>query len=272
MDPAPPERVPLVSVVVALCADDQPGLFARALDSVAAQTIADWECIVAADGPLTPELEGILTAFAARDARLRRVDLPVRSGPAAARNRAVAQARGRYTAVLDADDCCVAERLERQVGLLEQHRLDLCGSRCRIGGAGEGTRRVPTGGTAVRRAMWLRNPLVHSSVLARTELLAANPYPEHLRYGEDYRLWVDLALKGHGIDNHPDELVVYTVGSAPKPHGGRRGRFAADLVTRLRALRLLPPPLAVLCAPAAVFIAMTRLLPDFAWRMLRRVP
>jgi glycosyltransferase involved in cell wall biosynthesis len=256
---------------VALCADDRADLFRDALASVFQQSMQDFECIIAADGPLTPELEAVVAECTVKDARLRRVDIPERSGPAAARNRAVAQARGTYTAILDADDAALPERLEKQLQLLESTGVDILGTGCDVYGMVSDTRRVPVGEAAVRRTMWMRNPLVHSTVMARTALLREHPYPENLRYGEDYRLWVNLARQGYRIDNHPEALVRYFVNDTPKPHGGRWGRFTSDAETRLRALRLLSPPLAQFFIPAAVLIAATRLLPDFVWRLLRRM-
>ncbi len=274
MEVSPQESVPLVSVIVAVCADDRPGLFRDALDGILAQTLTELECIVAADGPLTPELEAVIAGFVQRDSRVRRTGLPVRSGPAAVRNSAVRRACGKYTAILDADDTAMKDRLQRQLDLLESSGLDIVGTRCQTfdpEGNTVGLRKVPVGETVLRRTMWLRNPLVHSSVMTRTALLREHPYPENLRYGEDYRLWVDLARQGFRIDNHPDELVRYCVNHAPKAHGGRWGRFTGDVVTRLRAVWLLPPPLALLCAPAAILVAATRLLPNAVWRLLRKI-
>ncbi len=274
MELSPQETAPLVSVIVAVCADDRPELFRDALQSVFAQTLRNLECVVAADGPLTPALEAVIAECTGMSSKVRRVDLPVRSGPAAARNRAIAQARGTYAAILDADDVAMPERLQRQLDMFKDSGADILGSRCHTygtDGSPVGRRRVPLGEFNVRRTMWRRNPLVHSSVMTKTATLRDHPYPEGLRYGEDYRLWVTLARQDYRIDNHPDELVRYFVNHVPKPHGGRWGRFTSDTVTRLCALRLLPLPLAVLCVPAAVLVAGMRLLPDFVWRLLRRM-
>ncbi len=274
MEASPQESVPLVSVIVAVCADDRPDLFRDALESIFAQTLSGLECIVAADGPLSPDLETVIAECAVNEPRLRRVDSAVRSGPAAVRNRAIAQTRGKYTAILDADDTAVVDRLQQQLDLLESAGLDIVGARCQTfgpDGGAVGQRKSPLGWAAIRRTMWLRNPLVHSSLLAKTVLLREFPYPENLRYGEDYRLWVTLARRGCRIDNHPEELVRYCVNHSPKPHGGRWGRFTSDAGTRLRALRLLPLPLAVLCSPAAVSIAAMRLMPNAVWRLLRKL-
>lgn len=75
---------------------------ARCLDSVLAQTFADWEAVVVNDGSTDGSAE-ILARYAAKDPRIRVVTQENR-GQAAARNRALGLASGEYVAFLDADD------------------------------------------------------------------------------------------------------------------------------------------------------------------------
>ncbi|MBW7864629.1 MAG: glycosyltransferase [Candidatus Hydrogenedens sp.] len=256
---------PGVSVVVAVWAGDAPGPLRDALESVRAQSFAGWECLIGADGPLTPELDAVIGEFTAVDGRFRRVDHPGRRGPAAARNRILPLVRGEFIAVLDADDAAEPRRLERQLArMTAPDAPDVLGAWCLMvdaGGAPLGLRRTPSGPGAVRRALWRRNPLAHSSVMLRTALLRDNPYPETRRFGEDHLLWVRLAAKGARLDNLPEVLCRYRIAPLPKDHGTRRDRFRADWATRREALRLLPSVVAALCLPAAFLLSAARLLP-----------
>lgn len=90
-----------------------PGL----LRNVARQSFADWELLVVDDrssdgGP------DLVRAFAARDPRCRLLSLDRRGGPGAARDRALAESRGRWVAFLDADDRWLPGKLERQVAFM----------------------------------------------------------------------------------------------------------------------------------------------------------
>ncbi len=259
------DDAPEISVVVAVWAGDAPGPLRDALESVRAQTFTRWECLIAADGPLTPALDAVIDGFAGMDGRLHRVDNPERGGPAAARNRALARARGALTAILDADDTAAPERLARQLDRMSgPDAPDVLGTWCLMvdaDGNPLGLRRTPAGPGAVRGALWRRNPLAHSSVMLRTALLRKTPYPEGRRFGEDHLLWVRLAAGGARLDNLPEPLCRYRVAPLPKDHGTRRDRFRADLETRREALRLLPPWKAVLCLPAAFLLSAARLLP-----------
>ncbi|MCS6779178.1 MAG: glycosyltransferase [Geminicoccaceae bacterium] len=100
---------PLVSVLIPVYRAHTT--LARCLASLLAQTLPDWEAVIAVDDgdPGYPEL---LAAAGIADPRIRFVATDgVRTGVAHARNVALAAARGRLAAPLDADDTMAPERL-----------------------------------------------------------------------------------------------------------------------------------------------------------------
>ena len=107
-----------VSVVIPLY--NKEPYVRRALESIAAQTFGDYEVIVVDDGS-TDEGARVVEEFAREStagARLRLVSQP-NAGPGAARNRGLAEARGRFAAFLDADDEWLPEFLSEGVKLLD---------------------------------------------------------------------------------------------------------------------------------------------------------
>lgn len=107
---------PVVSVLIA-CRDAAPWL-PEALGSALAQTLAELEVILVDDGSRDTS-PAIAREVAARDPRLRFVARASARGSAATRNEALALARGRWVAVLDADDRMAPERLARLVATAE---------------------------------------------------------------------------------------------------------------------------------------------------------
>lgn len=91
----------------------------EAVLSVRAQSLPDWELVVADDGS-TDGTAGALVDLAALDPRLRVVRNTEPLGPGPARNRAIEVARGRYLAFLDSDDLWVPDKLERQLGFMRE--------------------------------------------------------------------------------------------------------------------------------------------------------
>jgi glycosyltransferase involved in cell wall biosynthesis len=106
-------------VTVLMPARNAAATIAASIQSVLHQTMRDLELIVVDDGS-TDETKDIVDAFAATDPRVQVISGPARGEPAA-RNVGLAAARGRWTAMLDADDLACPDRLERQVAYLQQY-------------------------------------------------------------------------------------------------------------------------------------------------------
>ena len=98
----------------------------RALDSIAAQTFADFEAIVVDDGSTDG---GAALAADYPDPRFRLVRQS-NAGPGAARNAGVAQARGEFVAFLDADDEWLPTYLYESVRLLESFWPEVASVTC----------------------------------------------------------------------------------------------------------------------------------------------
>jgi glycosyltransferase involved in cell wall biosynthesis len=114
---------PLVSVIMANL--NGAAHIAEAVRSVLRQTEPSLELIVSDDGSSDASLE-IAEAAANGDPRLVLLKGErARTGPAAARNRALAIARGRWIAVIDNDDVIHPERLERLIRAADADRADI---------------------------------------------------------------------------------------------------------------------------------------------------
>lgn len=124
--PLQPGGTPVVSVLMA-CRDGLPFL-EQALDSLAAQTLPDWELIMV-DGGST---DGSAEVARRLGPRVTVVPAPDRPPPGEARNRAALRARAPLLAFLDADDRWREDKLERQVALLRASGAVLVYSDCRV--------------------------------------------------------------------------------------------------------------------------------------------
>ncbi len=98
---------------------------ASALESVLAQSFGGWECICVDDGSQDGSA-AIAEGFASRDSRFR-VLHRANGGTSAARNAALADARGRYIAFLDEDDVYHPRYLETLRSAAERHGADAVG-------------------------------------------------------------------------------------------------------------------------------------------------
>lgn len=107
-------NTPRVSIIIA--AYQAQGFIAEAVASACAQSLREIEIIVA------PDESADYRFLAALDPRVRVLDgVAAPTGPGPARNRALAEARGRFIALLDADDLLSPNYLSSLLPLAEKH-------------------------------------------------------------------------------------------------------------------------------------------------------
>ncbi len=114
-DDSPPSQIPKVSVIIPAYRTEE--FIGEALDSVFAQTFTDFEVIVINDG--SPNGDELEQAIAPYRKRIRYLEQDNR-GPAGARNTGIRNARGKYVAFLDSDDCWLPDYLAFQMKLFEE--------------------------------------------------------------------------------------------------------------------------------------------------------
>jgi glycosyltransferase involved in cell wall biosynthesis len=108
-------HMPRGLVTVMMPAYNAAGFIGEAIDSLLAQSYANWELIVVNDGS-TDSTADIVGRY--RDPRIRLITQP-NGGESSARNTALDHARGEFLAYLDADDAYLPHHLSVTVGFLE---------------------------------------------------------------------------------------------------------------------------------------------------------
>lgn len=191
---------------------------AESIQSVMAQTLADWELIVVDDGS-TDNTAGVVNAFVSADARIKYVYQPNgRLGKA--RNTAFRHATGGLIAFLDSDDLWLPEKLELQVAALGEQGADIVYTDGFIFSgdnvADESTTFpiIPDRHAGANMFDWLlvRNRIAVLSVMLRREALElAGPFEERPSFhgSEDYDLWLRLAKQGAVFYGMTERLVRY---------------------------------------------------------------
>ena len=107
---ASPTGAPKVSVVIPTY--NRAHLLGRAIDSIRAQTLTDWELIVVDDGS-TDETQALMRHYCAKDSRIHYVRQPHFGAPARGLNLGLRLARGAYLHKQDDDDAVGSRKLEK---------------------------------------------------------------------------------------------------------------------------------------------------------------
>ncbi len=240
------QRPPRISVVMPTYNAER--YVARAIDSILAQTLADFEFIIVDDGSADRSLE-IIRQYQRRDDRIRVLSRP-NTGVVGAANDGLALARGELLARMDADDISYPQRFKRQVAFLDDH------SDCVAVGAW--VRRVDCDGRPTNNDYLA--PLTHAEIDARWHLLGIGGGIAHptamlrtavvRRIGgyrdfcpaEDIDLFLRMAEQGE-LANLPEILLDYRMHGESLSQAGRaRGEWnscvAAVAAHRRRGLRI----------------------------------
>lgn len=93
---------------------------AETIESVKAQTYADWEMLIV-DDCSTDNTREVVAEFQKKDPRIKYHCLDKNSGAAVARNTALRMAKGRWIAFLDSDDLWTPEKLEKQLRFMKDN-------------------------------------------------------------------------------------------------------------------------------------------------------
>ena len=205
------ENRPLISV--SMPAFNAARYIEESIQSVLSQTYDNFELIIYDDGS-TDATREILLGYV--DPRIKIILGDVNKGLIFARNTIAREAKGKYLALLDADDIASPERFEKQVAFLESGKADICG------GAHyslyESTGRMKLSkqrysDADIRALITICSPLCNPAVMGRAEVLKRHPYQTGKDYAEDYSLWTELALAGYRFANLREILITYRIHS-----------------------------------------------------------
>lgn len=199
-------------ISVAMSVYNNAPYLSHAIESILAQTVADFEFLIVNDGS-TDESGAIIDRFAAADSRIRPIHQP-NAGLIISLNRMIGEARAPLIARMDGDDIALPERFEHQLAYLSAHPdIGVLGTGCTViaeNGVPSSYRFDNHVSNADIRAD-LKNgpPLCHPSVMMRRDVVqAVGGYHRAYRHCEDYDLW--LRLSEHvAMANLPERLLLY---------------------------------------------------------------
>lgn len=180
------------------------------IDSVIAQTYGNWEMLVADD--CSPDgTASVVFAAAKVDSRVRLVRCKTNGGPAAARNAALAEARGRWVAFLDSDDLWLPEKLEETI----RHAVA-----CRSALTYTGFRRISHDQMSIGDYVYVPSSLDYHQLLGNTAIATSTVLIDRNMVGDismkrvyydDFVCWLDILKMGfvaHGLNK---DLMRYRV-------------------------------------------------------------
>jgi succinoglycan biosynthesis protein ExoO len=221
-----------------------------AIRSVQAQTLTNWELLIADDASTDDSLK-LMRAAAAGDPRIVVLPAERNQGPSAARNRALAAARGRWFTIVDSDDMIAPQRLAALVDATRRDAASIVADDLRI---------VDEDGTATPRTLLtlsakrtcdaidlVKNAgeLGYLKPMFNARAVEGLRYDEQLRVGEDFDFLLRALAASGGMTVYPEFGYLYRQRTSSLSKGSARraleGMLAAD--QRFRATQRASGPL-----------------------------
>ena len=199
----------LVSIITPTynCAE----FIARTLNSVQAQTYQNWEMIIVDDRSQDNTAE-IVGEYMKTDSRIQYHLLEENSGAAVARTTAMKLAKGSYMAFLDSDDIWMPDKLERQIGWMEENDYAFsCTAYEQIDEEDNLLHKtIKTVKKTSYNRLLLDCPVGNSTVVYNVEKMGKFEVP-NIRKRNDDALWLQMLKKEPYIWGMPDVLMRYRI-------------------------------------------------------------
>jgi len=211
-------KQPLVSV---LMPNHNGGAFiAASIKSVLNQTFQDFEFIIVEDASTDNSLQ-VIESF--QDSRIRLIRLDTNQHICVALNTGIQQARGKYIARIDSDDCWLPQKLEKQIAYMENNPQ--CGATFTwVNVIDEDDRQLTASESGFvelfhvgnkTREEWIRHffhngsCLCHPSAVMRTDVVhSLGGYRNVLVQIQDFDMWMRI-VKSHEIYVFTEPLMNY---------------------------------------------------------------
>lgn len=180
------------------------------IDSVLAQSFADFEFLILNDSPQNAKLESFVLDYAKKDSRIKYHKNEQNLGISSSRNKLIDLAQGEFLAIIDHDDISVEKRFEKQVAFLDAN--------ADVGVVGgdiltmkkQTIQPYPKNSVDIKIALMQSCCLMHPTAMLRKSVLTQSKCRYNAFYSpaEDYKLWCDL-IKFTEFANVGEVLIHY---------------------------------------------------------------
>lgn len=169
-----------------------------AVESVFAQSFTNYEIIIINDGS-KEDISGFLKEYGDRIIYRYKEN----GGPASARNLGIELAKGKYVAFLDSDDIWYESKLKKQFELMETSNAIWSHTSYSIFKNGQSNilfKKINLSYFKGNVFPWclVSSPIATPCIMIRKQFLTDYPsirFCESMRYGQDWYLWINIAIK-----------------------------------------------------------------------------
>ena len=217
--------MPLVSIVTPIY--NAQNTLTECINSILAQGFTDYELLLINDASTDDSLR-IAELFAAKHTNIKVFFNQYQKGIAGARNTALAHAKGRYIAFLDADDAWLPQKLEQQLHFMQKNNaaFSFTAYKTMDSNGVKSHKQIHVPSTICYHA-YLKNTIIGCLTVMIDRAQTGDFLVPNLRTSEDMALWLLIFKRGfvaHGL-NQP--LAYYR--QSPKSATSNKLKAAQDV-------------------------------------------
>ena len=196
------ERYGAYSVLMSVYSKENPAWLKLAIESIQDQTLPTSDFVLVCDGPLTPELDGVI---AEKHCQMGEILMVVRLeknvGLGNALNEGIKHCRNELVARMDSDDIAYPDRCEKQVAIFNKYPIvSICSGTVMEFSKNPETinckRVLPEKNKEIIEFAKKRNPFNHPCVMYKKSAVEAVGSYQHFYLLEDYYLWIRMLMAG----------------------------------------------------------------------------
>ena len=223
------EQYGAYSVLMSVYNKENPTWLRLAIESMQAQTLPTSDFVLVCDGPLTPELDGVITEKQRQMGEtLTVVRLEKNMGLGNALNEGIRYCRNELVARMDSDDIAYPDRCKKEVAIFNQYpQVSICSGTIAEFSSTPQTahykRILPERNDEILKFAKSRNPFNHPCVMYKKSAVeAVGSYQPFYRLEDSY-LWIRMLMAGYEGYNIQEPLLYMRAGTSMyKRRGGWR--------------------------------------------------
>ena len=223
------EQYAAYSVLMSVYSKENPTWLRLAIESMQTQTLPTSDFVLVCDGPLTPELDGVIAEKQRQMGEtLTVVRLEKNMGLGNALKEGIRHCRNELVARMDSDDIAYPDRCEKQVAIFNKYpKVSICsGTIVEFSDTPQTAlykRTLPERNDEILKFAKKRNPFNHMGVMYKKAAVEAVGSYQHFYLLEDYYLWLRMLMAGYQGYNIQEPLVYVRAGvDMYKRRAGRR--------------------------------------------------
>ena len=210
---------------------ENPNFLKIALQSIyEEQTLKPCEIVLVKDGPLTIELEKVISDYQKKIPKiLNIIALKENKGLGFALNKGLEVCSNELVARMDTDDIATPDRFDKQISfMLDNECVDVSGGMLEefelLPGDLKQYRSLPENHEDIVKFAKFRNPINHPTVVyKKSKVLKLGGYKTDVLFWEDYLLWIEMLNKGYKFHNLAENILHFRVQEGNKMIEKRRG-------------------------------------------------